>query len=178
MNTRQRSRLAAGLLLILVGAWFLYLQVNPAMSERFYAMFDWPVYLIGGGALLLIFGLLAGASGMAVPASIVAGVGLILYYQNLTQNWASWSYAWTLILGFIGVGVLLDGLLSGRPRHGLKDGISMLLISAALFLIFSTLTGGPISLGDYWPVLIIVWGLWVIIRAILRPGRSNLSIDS
>ena len=35
MNTRQRSRLAAGLLLILIGGWFLLLQFNPALSEQF-----------------------------------------------------------------------------------------------------------------------------------------------
>ena len=41
--------------------------------------------------------LLTGQPGMLVPACIVGGIGGMLYWQNLTGDWASWSYSWSLI---------------------------------------------------------------------------------
>ena len=64
---------------------------------------SWPLIVVAVGAGLLVLGLLVGAPEMAIPAVIVGGIGGILYYQNLSGNWASWSYLWTLIPGFSGL---------------------------------------------------------------------------
>ncbi len=168
MTSKQRSRLAAGLLLILVGAFFMALQLNPALNKMVSNWLDWPVYLVAGGLLMLVFGLLGGSPGMAVPACILGGIGGMLFYQNATGDWASWRYAWTLILGFIGVGVMLEGLLRGRFVQAMRDGGGLIVISGVLFLIFSSLTGGPFSLGMYWPVLVILCGVWIVVSALFR----------
>jgi peptidoglycan/LPS O-acetylase OafA/YrhL len=107
---------------------------------------------------------------MAVPATVVAGIGGVLYWQETTGNWNSWAYTWTLIPGFVGLGIILEALLEGKPRGGLRAGGSLMVISAILFVIFASFMGGPALLGTYWPVLLILIGLWFIIRSLLRRG--------
>src|SRR4030042_6527958 len=102
MRFRTRSNIILGLLLILLGAWFMPRQLYPNLPLWSYFNFSWPWYVIGVGVLLLLLGLLFAAPGMAVPACIVAGIGGTLYWQDATGNWQSWSYVWTLIPGFVG----------------------------------------------------------------------------
>jgi len=91
----------------------------------------------------LIMAVVLRAPGMLVPASIIAGIGAILYYQNSTGDWDSWAYAWALIPGFAGVGVILMGLFEGRFLHGLKEGLGAILFSLFMFGIFGAFLGGP-----------------------------------
>jgi hypothetical protein len=159
-----------GVLLVLAGAVFLAQQFYPDLQVWDYFTFSWPVYVIGAGVLLLLLGLLVGAPGMAVPATVVAGIGGVLYWQETTGNWNSWAYTWTLIPGFVGLGIILEALLEGKPHNGLRAGGSLMVISAILFVIFASFMGGPALLGTYWPVLLILIGLWFIIRSLLRRG--------
>ena len=167
MARKTRSNLAVGVILILIGGWFLAAQIFPQLGDWFWGTFDWPFVIIGVGACLLIFGLLAGAPGMAVPASIVAGIGGILAYQNATGDWTSWSYAWALIPGFVGIGVLLAALLGEGGREGVRSGLTTIFVSAILFLIFSSIFGAN-PLGQWWPVLLIGLGLWLLIQPLFR----------
>jgi len=105
---------------------------------------------------------------MAVPACIVGGIGCLLYWQNATGNWESWAYAWTLIPGFLGVGILLAGLLEGRLRQSLDSGIFFIVISLVMFAIFGSFLGGLQIFGLYWPVLLILFGLWMLVRTLFR----------
>ncbi len=88
MQKRNRTQLVLGVLLILVAGWLIATRINPELNDivRF-PPFDWPMWVVLAGAMLLVLGLLVGAPGMAVPACIVAGIGGILYYQNATGNW-------------------------------------------------------------------------------------------
>jgi len=171
MNRSTRSGLAAGLLLILIGGWFLAVQLFPGLGDWFWDTFDWPFVIIGVGICLLIFGLFAGAPGMAVPASVVTGIGGILAYQNATGDWTSWSYIWSLIPGFVGLGVMLSALLGEGGRDGFRSGLSLVFISAILFLIFSSIMGAN-PLGDWWPVLLILLGVWLLIQPLFRRRKS------
>jgi high-affinity Fe2+/Pb2+ permease len=108
---------------------------------------------------------------MAVPAAIVTGIGLLLYWQNATGNWESWAYVWALIPGFAGVGVLFAGLLGETPRQSLRDGVNLIIISLIMFVIAAAFLGGPNLLGPYWPVLIILFGVWLLIRPLWRAQR-------
>ena len=168
MDRERRSGLAAGLILILLGAWFLAVQLLPGLRLWVNATLSWPLIIVGVGVLLLVIGLLVGAPGMAVPAAIVGGIGGLLYWQNATGNWASWAYAWTLIPGFVGVGLLLAGLLGENPRQTLREGSRMVVISLILFAVFSSFLGGWRIFGPYWPVLIILLGLWLLVQPLLR----------
>ena len=126
MSRRNRSQLALGILLLLFGAWLIAVRQVPALEDWMTQFYEWPVGVIAAGAVILLIGLLVGAPGMAVPAAIVAGIGGILYYQNTSSDWESWSYMWSLIPGFVGVGSILTGLLGENTRSNLKNGLNLL----------------------------------------------------
>jgi hypothetical protein len=107
---------------------------------------------------------------MAIPACIVGGIGSILYWQNLTGNWESWSYVWTFIPGFVGVGLILSGVLKGDTKE-ISEGFQTILISAVLFLIFGGVFGVLPFLRQYWPALLILLGLWQLGKALLGSRR-------
>jgi hypothetical protein len=168
MNRQNRTRLIGGALMILVGLWVLLVQLFPDLRLWPGLEFSWPWIIIGVGFLLFIIGFFTGEPDMAVPAVIVGGIGGILYWQNSTGNWGSWAYVWTLIPGFVGLGVILSGLLSGDYRRAFREGINLIIISLVLFVIFASFLGGLDILGPYWPILLIVLGIWLFIQALLR----------
>lgn len=170
----NRSQLALGVILVLIGVWFLLDQTVPAFNNFFDRYNEWPINLLLIGGAIFIVGLVLGAPGLAVPAAIVAGTGGIFYYQQSTGDYASWSYMWTLYPGFIGVGSVLAGLLGDHTAHNLKRGFNMMVFSAVLFLIFSAFLGGWDLLGNYGPaILLILLGLWVLGSGLYRTFRKN-----
>ncbi|NLE75416.1 MAG: hypothetical protein GX605_01525 [Chloroflexi bacterium] len=169
MDKKRRSDLAGGLVLVLLGLAFLAGQLLPGLADWLQIEASWPLIVVAVGGGLLLIGLVTGVPDMAVPACLVGGIGLLLYWQNATGNWASWAYAWALIPGFAGVGVILRGLLNGETADGLREGGSTILVSLIMFAIFASFLGGPNWLQPYWPVLLIVLGVWMLVRPVLRP---------
>ena len=174
MNKKGRSQLALGVILILLGAWFLADKSIPAFHSFFDKYTEWPVNMLLIGGVIFILGLVLGQPGMSVPAAIVAGLGGIFYYQDATGNFASWSYMWALIPGVIGVGTIVAGLLGENTAQNLKHGLNMMVISAVLFLVFSSFFGGWELLGNYGPsILLILLGLWVLGSGLFRTFRNK-----
>jgi hypothetical protein len=173
MEKRNRTQLVLGILLILVAGWLIATRADPALA-RYLRLppFDWPMWVMLSGAILLVIGLLTGAPGMAIPACIVAGIGGILYYQNATGNWESWSYMWTLIPGFVGVGSILAGFLGEDFKSSLNHGLNSLIVSAVLFAIFGTFFNAWSIFGVnsvYIPIaFLFLGGIWLIVRGVLR----------
>jgi len=171
---QNRSNLALGLILLIVGGWLLVSRQVPELQAWMDDNFTWPMWTIGAGLIVLLIGLFTSAPGMAVPAAIISGIGGILYYQNATGDYASWSYMWTLIPGFVGVGSILAGLLGEHTRRNLGSGLRLIVTSIVLFLIFATFFGGLPILGDYGlPILLILLGLYVLTRGFFRGGRRD-----
>ena len=168
MNKESRANLAIGILLILLGGWFLSAQLFPNLNDIFNIENAWPLIVIGVGIFLLLLGLIIRAPGLAVPACIVGGIGGILYWQYINQNWETWSYIWTLIPGFVGAGIILARLLGDEDQGAYRSGIKLMVISLILFVVFYLFLGGRGVLADYWPVLIILLGIWVFAQALLR----------
>jgi len=131
------------------------------------------MWTIGAGLLVFLIGLITGAPGMSVPASIIAGIGGILYYQNANNDFDSWAYMWTLIPGFVGVGTILAGLLGENTRRNIGHGLNLIVISALMFLVFATFFGGLSFLDGYGAaIILILLGVYILIRGLLR-GRSG-----
>jgi hypothetical protein len=105
---------------------------------------------------------------MSVPACIVGGIGGLLYWSNSTGNWGDWSYLWTMIPGFVGIGIILSTLLGGSEKGGYREGLRLVLVSAILFVIFIMLFSGQGYFIKYWPVLVIIAGIWIIIQTFFR----------
>ena len=74
--------------------------------------------------------------GFAVAGSVVTTVGLILLYQETTENWESWAYAWALIPMAAGIGITGYGLLTGH-RDIAGTGVRLAAVAGVLFLVGS-----------------------------------------
>ena len=163
----KRGSLVGGIILILVGA---VIMINQLMGG-FGIQISWPLILVGMGLIFVLFGAIFGIGGLAVPGSIIAGLGFIFYYQAYTEDYTSWAYMWTLIPGFVGLGVLISGLIN--PGTG-KGGWSLIAISAILFTIFSAIFG---DLNDQWviyiSIAIIIIGVIALIQAMIRLFQSG-----
>jgi hypothetical protein len=174
---QNRTNLVLGILLVLIGGWLLLTRQVPAVQEWLDDV-GWPMWTIGAGLVIFLIGLLTGAPGMSVPASIVAGIGGILYYQNQTGDYGSWSYMWALIPGFVGVGTILAGLLGENTRRNLAHGLNLVVISTVMFLVFATFFGGLSILGDYGAaIILILLGVYVLIRGFVRSGTGYRGQD-
>lgn len=169
MDKRRMTDLIGGVLLLLIGGLLLAGLWVPELQF----VFDWPVTIIGVGVGLFLIGMVASVPGMAVPAFIVGGIGGILYYQNLTGDWDSWAYVWTLIPGFVGLGAAVSELIEGQGWDAIRDGLNMVLISIILFLVFGSAFGALGMVGQYWPALLIALGLIVLARAVLGRGEKE-----
>lgn len=171
---QNRSNLVLGIILLAAGGWLLATRQVPALREWMETSFTWPMWTIGAGLLVLLIGLFTNAPGMAVPASIITGIGGILYYQNQTGDFASWSYMWALIPGFVGVGTILTGLLGENTRRNLGHGLRLIVTSTVMFLIFATFFGGLSILGEYGlPIVLILLGIYILARGFLRGNRGG-----
>lgn len=174
MSRRNRTQLALGVLMVLLGAWFIAVRQVPVLRPFSNLNWDWPGYVIGAGAVLLVIGLVTDAPRMAIPAALVAGIGGILYYQNISHDWESWDFMWTLIPGFVGVGNILAGLFGDDLRHNFGRGANLIIVSAVLFLIFAAIFNRINILGNYGvAALLILLGLYVIGRGLIRPPQGG-----
>lgn len=163
----KRENIIWGIVLILLGAGFLIFQLYP---DRF-AGANWPWILVALGGVFFVLSLLTRTGGTMVPGAVLLGLGGIFLYQTRTGNWASWSYIWTLIPGFVGAGLLLGSLVDPQLRTARSGGLITLVISLILFAIFGGLFGLSPSVLRYWPVLLIIAGAVIFVRS-LRPRRE------
>jgi hypothetical protein len=169
---QSRNSIIGGFILILVGGLFLLIQLFPDLANQLNPGLYWPLIIVAVGAFFLLAAVL-GAAPLAVPGAIIAGIGSLLYYQNLSGDWASWSYAWTLIPGFVGLGIILMGLLDREHRSAIRGGILLVLISLGLFIFFAGFLSQLSIIGNLWPLLLIVAGIWILLRN--RKERSGKS---
>jgi hypothetical protein len=160
----QRKGFVAGILLILLGGFFLAAQLMP---EIFGYVF-WPFILVGIGGVFLLSALLTRTGGLAIPGSILLGLGGIFYYQAMTNDWASWSYIWTLIPGFVGFGVIIAGLLSRSGPRFDSGGLVLMAISAMGFLLFGGMFGLNLDVNTLWPIFLIGIGVITLFSALFR----------
>jgi hypothetical protein len=174
---KRKGSVTFGVLLILAGALFLAVELVPDFNEWYRQFADWPFWVIGPGLVFLFAAVISGVSALAIPGAIISGIGGILYYQQLSGDWQSWAYLWTLISGFVGIGVFLMHLLEGRVKKGFKEGGNLVISSAVMFLLFGSFMrsvfGEEPFFGDYWPVLIIVWGAWLLVKPLLRDSKKS-----
>jgi hypothetical protein len=168
MDRRQRSSIAFALILILTGVWLMAGQFIPGMQVFALTENSWPLIIVAFGAVWAVIAIVTWTPDLFVPAFIFAGIGGLLYYQNMTGYWVSWAYAWTLIPGFVGIGVFISNLLQGKLRLALVGGGWLVIISATLYLIFASFMGGPNILGPYWPLLLILLGLITLAQAFFK----------
>jgi uncharacterized membrane protein len=156
-----------------------------ALASRVFESFDWgfawPFIVIGIGAIFFV-GMLAGGrqvSGLAVPGSIISGIGLILLFENITGHWESMSYFWTFVVIFVGVGIYIMGLYGGDEGQR-RSGWSVMKIGFVLFVAFGAFFEMLIfsSFNEFiFPSLLILLGLYIVISRSGLFSKRNLPED-
>ncbi len=176
---RNSGMLVAGAVLIALGLLSLFGQIFRSFPFWNYL---WPVVIIGFGGLFFV-GMFAGGRSMAalaIPGSIICGVGVMMFLQNLFNHWESWAYGWTVILISIGLGIFIMGLYT-NVEHRRQAGLRLMKVGAILFIIF----GGffelvfnafrPTGIQQYlFPALLVVLGVYLVVaRSGLLSSRHS-----
>ena len=164
MLESQKNR-NLGIILVIAGGLF-YLGRFVDISDLL-----WPFYIIAPGIVLFIMALAGGrkSSGLAIPASIVTIIGLILFSQNITGNFESWAYTWALIPAASGLGMVImsnmndNFAMQEKGYKAMKAGLSMFLVFGVFFELFifrSWMNSG--LLAYVLPIALIVGGLYIL----------------
>jgi hypothetical protein len=166
-----------GLILIALGGIFLIGQ----WAELDWGAATWPFYVIAPGVALAAIGLSQrNGSGLTIAGCIVTIVGLVLLYQNATDHYESWAYAWALVgPGGSGLGMLLYGVRSANSKMA-RDGFWQIVVAIGLFvagyLFFEGvigISGEPLPLPQWLlPAVIIALGVVVLVRGVTS-GRPT-----
>jgi hypothetical protein len=164
---------AAGLLL------FLGQLVNIDLSAL-----GWPAIVIGIGAVILLLGLFVNREeGMVIGGTVVTTVGLVLAYQNWTERWESWAYAWALVgPAASGLGMAIWGARTANAtamRNGMWGFLGGLGLFAVGYLFFEGvigISGRRLPVAD-WVLPAVVIGIGVVIlgRGLLSRGEPESS---
>jgi hypothetical protein len=182
----DNGALIFGLLLILAGAAFLVSNLTGFDIGRY----GWPIFVIVPGLFLLILGLLIPSEaglGAAIPGGIITTVGLVLAFQDATDAYATWAYAWALVApGSVGATLMLFGL-THRRLELLDAGLRTAAVGLGLFigfgLFFEDVIGlaednRNVALQDAFPFLAVAMGVVIVLLNLLPRGRSSRHGDA
>lgn len=164
MKSIDRSTLAGALFLILLGVVFLVFNfVDLKIAQT------WPMIFLILAAFFFIPALIwpdarRGLAGLYIPGSILLVLGIIFFYNTLTNDWVSWAYAWTLIPGSVGLGLMLGSWIGKWSDGGAKVGAWMLGISLLVFALFGAIFG-TIVLRIAGPVMLLLGGIYFMARS-------------
>lgn len=174
---RSGSGIALGVVLVVVGLFYLVVQVAGVDLSSF----GWPLFVIIPGLTLLIVGFVSLGTGAAIPGGILTMVGLVLAYQNSTGHWTSWAYAWALVApGGVGLGLFLQGLRE-RNTGLIRQGRSLMFIALLIFMVGFVLFESIFNISDIsdqpvvkaaLPALLILIGLLLLARSIQNSRRA------
>lgn len=165
----KRDNLVWGVILILLGAGFLAFQLYPDL----FSGFSWPWIMLVIGAVFAVVSLVGRIGGLMVPGVIMLTLGGIFLYQTNSGNWESWAYIWTLLPAAAGLGMIIGSLYDREMVPSRTAGAWMLGAGLVAFAIFGGFFGLDPSLARYWPVILILVGLWVLFKAMRRPSSFD-----
>ena len=177
----RRQSTVIGALFVLIGAILLAGQIVRVDIGHY----GWPFFVIVPGLLILFVALSARGAvseGLAILGSVVTVTGLILLFQDATDHYESWAYAWALVFpGAIGLGMILYGLTASRPGN-VRAGTRLGGIALVLFLLGAAFFEGVIGIGGYQldhtagvvlGVIIIALGALMLVLNLTSSGRRS-----
>ena len=174
------SGLVAGIVLVVIGVVFLLVRVVDVTIGSG----SWPLWIIVPG-LAMVAGSMAipprGGLGLAVPGTIIAIVGGILWVQDAYGLYATWAYAWALVAPTgPGLAMLVYGLVRG-DRELAGDGFRTLLVGVGLFLGFGFFFEGVIGLSGHrianldevLPYVVIGFGVLLVVASLFGGAKRD-----
>jgi len=160
----RTSNIIMGIGLIIFGFLFLF-------DSWFYVSFNfgdfWPIVIILiGASFLLSFWRKRTNYGVIMPGTILIVYGLMFLYSSL-YGWDDMGRLWPGFLFGPGLGFLLMFLFGTREKGLLVPALILLLLAFIFW-------GGFVFLFKLWPVIIILFGAYLIFRGYLKQkGRMN-----
>lgn len=176
-NRSNVGPLVGGALLIGFGLLSLVSRVFTGLNWGWV----WPFFVIGFGALFFVAMFASGksAAALAIPGSIIGGIGLVLLFQNITQHWESMSYFWTLIILFVGLGIYIMGRY-GDDENQRRSGAKLMRVGFILFVIFGAFFEMIFSSFNnlIFPILLILLGAYLVLARSGLFKRHEISNDN
>jgi hypothetical protein len=174
-SSSNQAATVGGVVLVGLGLVFLAQQAIGFDIGHY----GWPIFvLLPGLALLAAFAFgPRQAGGLAVAGCVVTTIGLLMAVQNTFGLWASWAYAWGLVVASVGLGLTLQGERLGQPKV-VRTGIRLLeggLLGFVVFFTFFELVldinhlGIGVLRGTLGPAVLILAGLYLLLRRRARP---------
>jgi hypothetical protein len=169
---------ALGAGLILLGILFLLGRYVSILFDFDIVHYAWPFFIIVPGLLLFlasfVFERQAGIT-LAMFSGMMTTTGVLLFFQNVFDLYASWAYAWTLVAPTsMGLAKLIYGALRGL-RDEVKSGLTMSGIGFAMFVIGGFFFELVIGINGFnigltwlcWPALLIGLGVVLLLSNLL-----------
>ncbi|HKZ43431.1 MAG TPA: hypothetical protein VJZ78_00155 [Anaerolineales bacterium] len=175
---RNVGALVVGVILISLGALSLLERLFKGTS---FWGWVWPIMIMGFGALFFVGMFIFGKSfsWMAIPGSIVTTNGIMLFLQNLTGRWETWSYSWTIILISVGLGIFIMGAWEGNLSRK-KAGRKVMEIGLIMFVIFGAFFEIIFSFGvsEGWrtfmfPIALLILGSYLVFKQLGLNTRKD-----
>lgn len=155
---RERRAATGGVILVLIGLFFLLNNLFPGVVGRSFL-------LLVGVAFLLAY-LLGGRNvGFLIPGSILSGLGL----GALIASWLPGRESGGVVLLCLGLGFLAIWLFERGQQWSLVPGGVLVVIGAVV-------SAGLLVQGDvarWWPVVLVLVGLWVLFRRAQAARRGG-----
>ncbi|MEK7727636.1 MAG: hypothetical protein AAB354_04440 [candidate division KSB1 bacterium] len=153
--TYNRNTLVLGCALIVIGLLFLTVNFSDYGWEEF-----WPLLMIAGGLTFLAAYIVDRRNyGFLMPATILTAYGILFQSCALTE-WEYMEEWWPTFILAPGLG-LLAMYFGGKRETGLLVPATILIGLASLFFVVF----GPLQAYEqYWPVLLILAGVALLLR--------------
>ena len=178
-NRSNTGALIGGAALIACGLLSLVARIFSSLDWGFL----WPFLIIAFGGLFFVAMFASGRqlSGLAIPGTIISGIGLILLFQNITGHWESMSYFWAMIVVFVGLGIYIMGWYGGDAGQK-KSGAGVMKVGIILFIVFGSffeMIFSPFS-NFIFPILLMLLGAYLILNrsGLLSRKKDDDSSDS
>jgi hypothetical protein len=181
-SDRGGSIAALGSAILVIGVIAYFLEMASIDIASWLGGSGWTLFIIGPG-LALLAGSLFLRDGAAlltlIMGAVLTTVGGLLLFQDQTDRYDTWAYAWALIPGAVGAALAVHGLRFHRPDlvsvgTRMVAGFAVVLIAGAWFFetIFST-DRPPFDLGENWPLVLIGLGGLLFLGGLLRGSTGS-----
>jgi len=155
---------------LLIGIGVLLLMLNILLDGTLNIALPLVFLMLGGILFIMVYAAhpkWAGSSILYIPGSLLLAFGLVFLLNVVTKDWASWAYAWLLLLAGIGVGMVLAYQHQTWPPLVNLIGWGLAIAGVTFFAVFGAIAGG-VFIQVMAPILIVLGG--VILRW-LHPER-------
>lgn len=155
---------------LLIGIGFLFLGHNLYWFDLRWEQM-WPLLMIGGGLMFWIGWVVKRQeTGLIMPGTILLIYGLLFQYCA-AEGWFWMEYLWPVFLLGPGLGFFLMYLLGTRESGLLVPGFVLTFLSIFFWW-------GEEGWHYFWPVLLIVVGLYLLLKSRMKNSHEDSTPDS